>query len=156
MTKFRTGGAFDSVVKGLGAKGHDRFVADYRRFSPTEVYDPANWRQDVQYNGISGGGGGWGGEIAILGANATPLTLLAFGGGGGGGMTSFRESPTAIPSSVLGAGGGGGMQFANAYRFGNQHYNGLGLGAGVGSDETQVQYSYNDYAGSGNPPLPVH
>ncbi len=26
----------------------------------------------------------------------------------------------------------------------------------MGSDETSVQYSYNDYAGSGNPPLPVH
>jgi hypothetical protein len=157
FTKFRTGGAFDSVIKGLGAKGHDRFMGDYPRFSPTNLYDPAKWQQDTRYNGISGGGGGgWGGEIAILGTDATPVILLAFGGGGGGGMTSFRELPTTIPSSALGAGGGGGMQFANGYQFGNRHYNGLGLGAGVGSDETEVQYSYNAYQGSGNPPLPVH
>jgi hypothetical protein len=157
FTKFRTGGAFDSVIKGLGAKGHDRFIGDYPRFSPANLYDPAKWQQDTRYNGISGGGGGgWGGEIAILGADATPVILLAFGGGGGGGMTSFRELPTTIPSSALGAGGGGGMQFANGYQFGNRHYSGLGLGAGVGSDETEVQYSYNAYQGSGNPPLPVH
>ena len=156
LRQFRTGSVFDSVVEALGAAGRDAFVADYPRFSPTELYDPAKWRHDPRYHGISGGGGGgWGGEIAILGADGEPLTLLAFGGGGGGGMTSSLLPP-ASPFSVLGAGGGGGVQFGNAYRSGDQHYNGLGLGAGVGSDETSVQYSYNDYAGSGNPPLPVH
>src|SRR5262249_33835115 len=61
-----------------------------------------------------------------------------------------------VPICVMGAGGGGGMQFGNAYRVGRQSYNGLGLGAGMGSDEPRVEYSYNDYAGSGNPPLPEH
>jgi hypothetical protein len=156
LRQFRAGSVFDPVVEALGAAGRDGFVADYPRFSPTELYDPAKWRHDPHYHGISGGGGGgWGGEIAILGADGEPLTLLAFGGGGGGGMTSSLK-PHASPFSVLGAGGGGGMQFGNAYRFRDQHYNGLGLGAGVGSDETSVQYSYSDYAGSGKPPLPVH
>jgi len=157
LTKFRTGSIFDPIVEGLGSAGRDAFIADDPRFSPESIYDPDQWRQEPQYNGISGGGGGgWGGEIAILGADGRPLTLLAFGGGGGGGMTSSRNPRPGLPISVLGAGGGGGMQFGNAYRVVRQSYNGLGLGAGMGSDEPRVEYSYNDYAGSGNPPLPVH
>jgi len=153
LTKFRSGSIFDPIVEGLGAGGHDGFVEDYPQFSPIRTYDPASWRLDARYQGISGGGGGgWGGEIAVLGPHASPSTLLSFGGGGGGGMTSTRRPA----SSVLGAGGGGGMQFANGYVFQNKHYTGLGLGAGVGSAEAKVQYSYNDYPASGRPPLPVH
>jgi hypothetical protein len=153
LTKFRSGSIFDPIVEGLGAAGHDGFVEDYPQFAPIRTYDPASWRLDARYQGISGGGGGgWGGEIAVLGPDASPSTLLAFGGGGGGGMTSTRRPA----SSVLGAGGGGGMQFANGYVFQNKHYTGLGLGAGVGSTEAKVQYSYNDYPASGRPPLPVH
>jgi hypothetical protein len=153
LTQFRSGSVFDPIVEGLGAAGHDRFVQDYPQFSPAEVYDPAGWRLDARYQGISGGGGGgWGGEIAVLGAHAGPLTLLAFGGGGGGGMTSTLRPA----SSVLGAGGGGGMQFANGYVLRNKRYTGLGLGAGVGSTGATVQYSYNDPTGSSTPPLPVH
>ena len=153
LTEFRSGSVFDPIVEGLGTAGHDGFVEDYPQFSPAKTYDPASWRLGSGYQGISGGGGGgWGGEIAVLGAHASPSTLLAFGGGGGGGMTSTRRPA----SSVLGAGGGGGMQFANGYLFQNKHYTGLGLGAGVGSTEAEVQYSYNDHAGSRRPPLPVH
>jgi hypothetical protein len=153
LTEFRSGSVFDPIVESLGAAGHDGFVEDYPQFSPAKTYDPASWRLSSGYQGISGGGGGgWGGEIAVLGAHASPSTLLAFGGGGGGGMTSIRRPA----SSVLGAGGGGGMQFANGYVFQNKHYTGLGLGAGVGSTEAEVQYSYNDHVGSRRPPLPVH
>jgi hypothetical protein len=157
LTNFRTGSGFDRVVEGLGAEAPDRFVEDYRQFSSTKVYDPANWQKDAQYQGImGGGGGGWGGEIALLQTKAKRLTLLAFGGGGGGGLTSLRDPFGDGPSSVLGGGGGGGMTFGNGYRFGNRSYTGLGLGAGAGSDETEVQYSYNDYPGSGRPPRPAH
>jgi hypothetical protein len=153
LTEFRSGSVFDPIVEGLWAAGHDGFVEDYPQFSVDKTYDPASWRLGSGYQGISGGGGGgWGGEIVVLEAHARPSTLLAFGGGGGGGMTSTRRPA----SSVLGAGGGGGMQFANGYLFQNKHYTGLGLGAGVGSTDAEVQYSYNDHAGSGRPPLPVH
>lgn len=155
LTKFRPGSKFDGLVEELGAAGDDGFIKDYPRFSPTELYAPDHWLRDPRYKGISGGGGGgWGGEIAILAKDGTPLAQLAFGGGGGGGFTSSLGPSGTVPTSTLGAGGGGGMQFGNAYRFGQ--YNGLGLGAGVGSDETRVQYSYNDYLGSPQPPLPVH
>ncbi len=152
LAKFRAGSVFDPIVGGLGEAGRDEFVDDYPSFSPGRVYDPANWRSDSRYRGISGGGGsGWGAEISVLTSDSRALTQLAFGGGGGGGMMSTR-SPAA---TRLGAGGGGGMQFANGYRHRGQQYNGRGLGAGVGSHEDKVQYSYNDYPGSGFPPLPV-
>src|SRR5215472_10662046 len=155
LTNFRPGSKFDALVEELGAAGHDGFINDYPRFSPTALYAPDHWLRDPRYKGISGGGGGgWGGEIAILAKSGPPLVQLAFGGGGGGGLTSSLGPSGKVPTSTLGAGGGGGMQFGNAYHSGR--YNGLGLGAGVGSDETQVQYSYNDYRGSPHPPLPVH
>jgi hypothetical protein len=89
-------------------------------------------------------------------SDSGPVVQLTFGGGGGGGTTSFQSDRTTTPSTNLGAGGGGGMQFGNGYRFKGKFYGGLGLGAGMGSDETQVEYSYNDYAGSGRTPQPVH
>jgi hypothetical protein len=158
LTEFHTGSVFDRLVRNLGLAGHDEFIDDYPFFSTQRIYDPAYWRYDPKYFGISGGGGGgWGGEIAVLGEGGSPVILLAFGGGGGGGFTSHRQSSSSGKgTSVLGAGGGGGMQFANGYRFENQHYNGLGLGAGAGSDEGGIQYSYNDYEGSPSPPLPPH
>jgi hypothetical protein len=157
LTGFRTGSVFDRVVKALGASGYDGFVADYPEFSTSALYDPADWQNNPYYAGFSGGGGGgWGGEIAVRRPDGSLATLLAFGGGGGGGMTSLQPGGGKPPSATLGAGGGGGMQFANAYRFRQRAYNGLGLGAGMGSDQPQAQYSYNDYAGSGRPPRPVH
>jgi len=156
LTNFRTGSVFDPIVEGLGSAAHDGFIADYKFFSPTTLYDPAHFLKDSRYHGISGGGGGgWGGEIAILGKHR-PVTLLAFGGGGGGGMTSQHPTGAPSPTSALGAGGGGGMQFADGYQDQKKSYNGLGLGAGTGSNESSVQYSYNDYLGSKNPRLPVH
>jgi len=157
LVKFKTGSVFDPIVAGLGASARDGFVADYRPFSPTALYLPDNrWKRESQYHGISGGGGGgWGGELAIV-LGSGPVVQLTFGGGGGGGMTSSQLNGATTPSTSLGAGGGGGMQFGNGYRFQGKPYNGLGLGAGMGSGETQVQYSYNDYAGSGRTPQPVH
>jgi hypothetical protein len=156
LREFRTGSIFDPSVKALGEAGRDGFLADYPQFSPSEIYDPAKWRTEHQYHGISGGGGGgWGGEIGVVGPGGEPVTLLAFGGGGGGGMTSFGRPPES-GSTALGAGGGGGMQFGNAFRVKNKWYSGLGLGAGVGAGEPGVQYSYNDYDGSGRPPTDPH
>jgi hypothetical protein len=133
---------YDPLVQALGRAGHDWFLADYPDFSPTAVYDPAQWRQFAGYQGISGGGGaGWGGEIAFMNRDS-PRVLLAFGGGGGGGMTSWREAFNGGARSVLGAGGGGGMQFANGYLFQGRSYNGLGLGAGTSNQEPAVQYTY--------------
>jgi hypothetical protein len=161
LRQFRAGSVFDPLVEALGAAGFDGFVRDDPRFSPARLYDPRGWRIDPRYRGLSGGGGGgWGGEIGVVSPDDSVAALLAFGGGGGGGMTSLRASPhgSGAPTATtrLGAGGGGGMQLADGYRFAGRSYDGLGLGAGVGSDETEVQYSYNDYAGSGRPPLPVH
>jgi hypothetical protein len=151
---FQIGGAFDPIVRNLGAGARDGFLRDYPQFAPDALYDPDDWRQDAQYYGISGGGGGgWGGELGVLRSGAVTV-MLAFGGGGGGGMTSMRGF--GLITSRLGGGGGGGMQIADGYRFRDQSFNGLGLGAGFGSDETDVQYSYYDYDGSLRPPQPVH
>jgi len=153
--QYQVGGTFDPVVRSLGAAAIDGFLADYPSFAPDAIYDPARWSRDLQYHGISGGGGsGWGGEVDVEHPDAAPATLLAFGGGGGGGMTSTRG--VTGTASRVGGGGGGGTQIADGYRSGGRVYNGLGLGAGVGSDETAVEYSYFDYEGSGRAPRPVH
>jgi hypothetical protein len=157
LTEFHSGSGFDPLVANLGLAAHALFVRDYPGFSSRGIYAPGFWRVDPEYHGISGGGGGgWGGEIAVLGDGGTPVSLLVFGGGGGGGLRSFRQSPGGKASSALGAGGGGGVQFGNGYLFEGRSYTGLGLGAGGGSDPFEITYDYDDYEGSGNPPLPAH
>jgi len=154
LDEFQSGAAFDPIVRNLGAQASDDFLLDYPAFATDALYDPAEWRSDPQYHGISGGGGGgWGGEISLALPGEEAQVLLAFGGGGGGGMTSTRSA--GVVTSYLGSGGGGGMQLADGYRFEGQSYDGLGLGAGTSSEEATVEYSYYDYAGSGRPAEPV-
>ncbi|MEM8608302.1 MAG: hypothetical protein AAGF92_14415 [Myxococcota bacterium] len=148
LADFQSGGAFDPIVRNLGADTYEGFVSSYPAYAADALYDPADWRSDPQYYGISGGGGGgWGGEVCLALPGGDMRTLLSFGGGGGGGMTSTRTAGVATTS--VGGGGGGGMQLANGYSFDGVSYDGLGLGAGTSNDEAVVQYSYNDYADSG-------
>ena len=154
LADFQSGGAFDPIIRNLGADAFDDFVLDYPAFATDALY-PADWQSDPQYYGISGGGGGgWGGEVCLVLPSGEMQTLLSFGGGGGGGMTSQLSG--GVATTALGGGGGGGMQLADGYFFDGVSYNGLGLGAGTSSDEAVVQYSYNDYANSGRPVRPVH
>lgn len=155
VDEFQAGAAFDPIVSNLSARASDAFRIDYPSFSTDALYDPASWRSDPQYAGVSGGGGGgWGGEISLALPGEGPRVLLAFGGGGGGGMTSTTSG--GVTTSHLGGGGGGGMQLADDYSSGGRSYAGLGLGAGTSSEDDVVQYAYRDYAGSGRPPRPVH
>lgn len=154
LRKFRSGAAFDPIIRSLGANGYEAFTAAYSADSgnpfvpPDTFYDPDGvWADDPAFFGISGGGGnGWGAQLAVFGEGLSNLsTLLTLGGGGGGGMTSTRTTAVA---TRLGSGGGGGMQFADGYLFRGKSYDGLGLGAGANHATTQVQYSYNDGSGS--------
>ena len=155
LADFQAGAAFDAIIRNLGADAFHDFVLEYSAFATDALYDPADWRSDPQYYGISGGGGGgWGGEVCLAMPGGDMQTLLSFGGGGGGGVTSQRSAGAA--TTALGGGGGGGMQLADGYSFNGVSYNGLGLGAGTSSNEAVVQYSYNDYADSGRPIRPVH
>src|SRR5262249_32613441 len=162
LNQFRTGSDFDALVKQLGVQALQVFVADYPQFSPIHFYDPASWRNEPQYKGITGGGGGGrGGGRARLADGGTPPgqpplggggVEHAVGGGGGGGRPSTRRGGSGGGDvASLGAGGGGGMQFADGYILNKRSFNGLGLGAGVGNNDAQVEYSYNDYVGSKRP-----
>lgn len=153
--RFGSGSDFDPLVRDLGAAARAAFQRDYPAFASNQLYDPADWRRDPNYHGISGGGGGgWGGEIAIERPGTDAIVLVAFGGGGGAGMTSTRAAGGA--RSTVGGGGGGGMQIADGYRYQDEIFNGLGLGAGVGSDEAEVQYSYFNPTAVPQPPESLH